>query len=261
MQMPSHLYKYRSLAIGKDQVNVKNILINSQIYFPKPEQLNDPFEFRFLLSFSLADEDTRKDFLLRGYQERYPDRSAFDAQTHVRSILEDWRNRSPADLDRELRSVLEKAVRSDLHVLSLSETRSDILSWSHYADSHKGICIEFKVTGDDSFFGRAQSVKYSSQFPRLDFFQSDEEEKLKKTALTKALNWSYEKEWRIVDFEKGDETRKFPMNLLTGVILGHAVSDECKEFILDCIRRRDEPISLYQAKLKSDTYGLEIVQL
>ncbi len=41
--------------------------------------------------------------------------------------------------------------------------------WSHYADSHKGICLEF----DTSFepFNKSRQVKYGNKIPIINFYK------------------------------------------------------------------------------------------
>ena len=38
----------------------------------------------------------------------------------------------------------------DIRICSLAKTYTDILMWSHYADSHKGFCIELEVNKDSN---------------------------------------------------------------------------------------------------------------
>ena len=41
---------------------------------------------------------------------------------------------------------LLRSEKNNIHICSLSKTYNSILMWSHYADSHKGCCIELEVT-------------------------------------------------------------------------------------------------------------------
>ncbi len=77
-------------------------------------------------------------------------------------------------------------------VISFTESVDNFLMWSHYADEHKGIAIEFDPTHE--FFNDLRKVEYSDErkksnkpFPYSldDYF------------FNKSNHWRYENEWRI----------------------------------------------------------------
>ncbi|MBY7943947.1 DUF2971 domain-containing protein [Vibrio fluvialis] len=84
-------------------------------------------------------------------------------------------------------------------ILSLSLTKKDILLWSHYADEHRGIAIEFN--GEHDFFSNTDDTISS----RVDYSKS---RKLEDNRLFDAINvgkffkkyssWRYEKEYRVL---------------------------------------------------------------
>ena len=69
--------------------------------------------------------------------------------------------------------------------------------WSHYADSHKGVCLEFSG-GPDSPFSKASPVTYQLQYPAGSIVATPRERLAELTSLTKALPWAYEEEWRML---------------------------------------------------------------
>jgi hypothetical protein len=115
----------------------------------------------------------------------------------------------------------------DYSVVSLSETNNNLLMWSHYADQHKGIVIEFdieqpifdqyktnKVLGavldeNDEYVdvineeqtksrqalntGKIQRVRYNSKRPDLDSYEN-----ILEHFLVKSEEWIYEKEHRVI---------------------------------------------------------------
>ena len=106
-----------------------------------------------------------------------------------------------------------------LHILSLTSSYQNKLIWSHYTDSHKGVCLTVKVpsnlafpicyTGkrvyDDSDIDqilanvkRNRTVKKNVDKP-FALLRSK-----KRYAYIKDQKWSYEKEYRIV-FDETDE--------------------------------------------------------
>lgn len=78
--------------------------------------------------------------------------------------------------------------------------------------------------------------------------------------LTKAQDWAYEKEWRIVDVD-GVGTQKYPSEALSGVILGCKMSPDNKKQVKEwCGARRLRP-TLYEAKEKEQEFGLDITPI
>ncbi|NRQ42541.1 DUF2971 domain-containing protein [Rheinheimera sp. YQF-2] len=112
----------------------------------------------------------------------------------------------------------------DYAVASLSETNNNLLMWSHYADQHQGIVIEFypnkplfdsyksfaKTKYDSNVEGEVideeetekrkiinagvvQRVRYSSMRPKLNKYET-----LLEHFLVKSEEWIYEKEHRVI---------------------------------------------------------------
>jgi hypothetical protein len=77
-------------------------------------------------------------------------------------------------------------------VLCLSEEKTDVLQWAHYADRHKGICLSFNVSGSQGKFGRVQYVTERFPFPGKPGVAF-----LWKLLSTKSKAWEYEREWRV----------------------------------------------------------------
>lgn len=105
-----------------------------------------------------------------------------------------------------------------LHILSLTNSFRSKLIWSHYTDSHKGVCLTVKVPNhlvypicystkwiyEDSNIDSiiAASKKVTKKSVDKDFSALGHN---KKIAYIKDKKWSYEKEYRIV-FDKTDES-------------------------------------------------------
>lgn len=108
-------------------------------------------------------------------------------------------------------------------ISSFTRTHDNALMWAHYADNHKGVCIEFdtalaNIASMDLLipiqFGSVIYVKrpyrpipgtvtpdeFTNQLPRLgdDRFAIDNYERLQRLLLTKPIAWSYEEEIRVV---------------------------------------------------------------
>ncbi|HEY1599306.1 MAG TPA: DUF2971 domain-containing protein, partial [Pirellulales bacterium] len=108
-------------------------------------------------------------------------------------------------------------------VCCFSELSDHLLMWSHYANGHLGLCMEFSNTialGQ----GALAAVKYRDCFPVLDADKilANADDALANVIdlwLIKAECWAYEKEWRILH-SKGDCPLNYPPESLTAVYLG-----------------------------------------
>jgi hypothetical protein len=57
-----------------------------------------------------------------------------------------------------------KMIPDRWRIYCLTPVPDSTLMWSHYADDHKGICLEFEV--DDMLFGFAREVTYHLEYPK-----------------------------------------------------------------------------------------------
>ncbi|MGN7510281.1 DUF2971 domain-containing protein [Aeromonas salmonicida] len=121
--------------------------------------------------------------------------------------------------DEEYISVY-KEISKNYGVVSLTETHRNVLMWSHYASSHRGLCIGYnsdffeKLDKIDPLYHaceplyKPQRVRYD--YKRFDINQINNEqtqfELLMQEMTTKSDEWMYEKEHRcIVPFSWADK--------------------------------------------------------
>lgn len=184
----SFLYKYKP--INKQTIQ---ILLNMKIYFPQSKEFNDPFDAKLLPS------DFASEMMEMGLCD-----------------------------DPELISQHDQYVKDRITgygIFCTSKKCNDILMWSHYADSHKGLCIGFNEKTSRYIYNDAplweEVVKYYDNHPFKDIykdlkdgraFNSPDEfinycdfsaELLKAALSVKHKSWSYENEVRIVSEEHG----------------------------------------------------------
>ena len=125
----------------------------------------------------------------------------------------------PFELRQIDRETEETNFIEGLHILCLTNSFRNKLMWSHYADSHKGVCLTVEIpslhiypvcdTGRriysdnniDDIINNAK--KGNKRNLRKDYSILSRE---KKIALIKDQNWNYEKEYRMV-FDHNDEQR------------------------------------------------------
>jgi hypothetical protein len=248
------LYKYRSLQ-GDAQANTVSLLRDDTVYYALPSQFNDPYECNFgwkrgsvadqaklyaafLRRFGLA--DTEWDARIRAYKELHGSTSA-----------------ERAEVDELMRKTAREIV--DLvGVFCLSEVNNDILMWSHYADCHKGVCIEFSMPLGSAPEEVMSQVNYRDEFPTLDLYEREKLEIVRPCFLTKARHWHYEKEWRAIR-TAGAGTEKVPRKAITGVILGCKISMAHEKLVRELAANHHPPLNIYRTRQLPDRYALEVV--
>lgn len=250
-----HLYKFRSLA-GSAERYVQRILQNQELYFAKPTEFNDPFDC--LPVISLQSTPTEFEAYLDGFfQRRMPHISRKERRARVKEIVKgNSKNPKWREMTDALTTSMKEAV-NEAGIFSMAATCEHVLMWSHYADSHKGVCLRFRAKASTPFFGRAQPVTYQETRPVINLITDTPAEQAGKALLTKADFWSYEEEWRIVEHESGPGIHVFPSGLLDGVIFGARVTKRDRERILEWIKGNTQ-IELFDAEISKDKFRVTI---
>lgn len=248
-----YLYKY-----GTINEYSECLFTTPYVWFSPPLQLNDPFECRPYFTFE-DNRDQSIEILKRGLRRRNPVSGSDHITAQAVSIYLEGRLRDPERLE-ELRKDLLQHLANNIGLYCLSSKPDDILMWSHYGSGHSGFCLKFEATANTPFFGRAQQVQYSEDFPSIDCFNTSIDKQIDFVFLTKFQGWSYEREWRIIDHDSGPGLKEYPSELLTGVIFGIKMPAEDKIKIRDWINRGGRHVSFYQAVLNEKKFAIEIQQ-
>ncbi|SDH94299.1 DUF2971 domain-containing protein [Lutimaribacter saemankumensis] len=245
---------------------IEKAVLENKIFFSPVANLNDPFEARPVYkedsvaqvqeylkkwertfgkgttitggnAYELAKENGLSGFDLAVNAEKNSGYSAEYAKfliSKAKAILEDSRNWTS--------------------VTSFTLGWSSPLFWAHYANSHNGVCLEYKVDPESMLQGRLRlvPVTYSEERPVVSTIEllkragagtggrakelitpQDLGETVTKLALTKPAEWSYEQEFRLVD-TKGSNARTYqavPSLAVNRIYIGTNVASETREKI------------------------------
>ncbi len=145
-------------------------------------------------------------------------------------------------------------------ICCFSERWDAILMWSHYADKHRGICLGYNardLIGKAGYvFGKIRPEKSS---PSLDFkkmsHDAGQDEFIPNYIFTKAADWAYEKEWRLVIFDKGGQLIESPMRLQT-VIFGIRTAPDDEQNIKKLL---NHGVSFQRVKRDGQRFKLKLV--
>ncbi len=137
------------------------------------------------------------------------------------------------------------------------------LMWSHYADSHRGFCIEydFSELTDQPNTYLPLPIYYTNNRPTIPWkaaFENTPDNISEATAqimlglLTKDNAWEYENEWRILIPSTNDTEFKMPK--ISCVYLGVAISEDNRQKILKIAKEKQIPVK--QMKVDRGIYEL-----
>jgi hypothetical protein len=129
-----------------------------------------------------------------------------------------------------------------MKICSFSERNDSIVMWGHYADSHKGFCMEYATSDLDDFRRHALfPVIYSDEL--FDATRHVVRSMAGGTfnnlygmlaASRKSVDWSYEKEWRLIlPWGESYADRNFAMPRPSAIYLGSRISSAHRQQLLE----------------------------
>lgn len=238
--IPKHFYKYKNFIVqnnegffvDKTDLNrIIDIIKNNRIFLPTSEELNDVFEC----------PNINIDLAVAG-----------------------------SSISRAMRKhhqIVKNAI-SQFKILSLSDSGVNPVLWAHYANKYYGICLIFEDKGS---FNGAIKVQYKSI--KIDTipeeYLNDLDDKIEEYIKNKQVDWSYEREYRIIKkCETPEETdyMNFCKEEFIGIVFGHKLIDmyniglyknELDE-LFKSIEKYNSSIKLYKTYI-SETEGKVIL--
>jgi len=249
--IPKVLYKYRN---WNDPYHRK-ILEENEIFFPSAQKFNDPFDSTFRFRF-------------KSNKDLYDSFCKFDPSMNCRkkAELKDKLKNNP-NLYKQL---LEQYPMQDFcnhGIFTLSETKDNIIMWSHYSDSHQGFCVGFDIQKLKEYIdlkgypNDRNMIKYKKNYPFFNPLDQNNSEEIIRLLYIKSKNWKYEKEYRIILGNKKNEVIKIGDNIIVEVILGYSISPNHREEIIHTLKSKNQKIKLYQAVLDENKFGLKFQKL
>ena len=129
------------------------------------------------------------------------------------------------------------------------------LMWAHYANSHKGICIKYKLSStlikrDNKITGLFASVEY----PEVPFnIESENHFEFNECFLIKQAEWKYENEVRLIYFnaDNSDNFQTLKLegdNKIEAIYFGYRCSQTEKDTIKNILKNNSE-IRFFQMKI------------
>ena len=281
--MPEKLYRYRPLGKSESQLAWLKIAIeNEELYCSKARDFNDPFDAHSILP--------SKDY--HTYYDRKKVEALENIIKIFKSVIfdENEANSSFENTDLEelknftVNDYMEKDIMeiNDIfneklefaRIACFSETSTNMPMWWHYSNERNGVCIEFdtkKLSEDMSnhIFPVVYSdkkidvvkllLKYVTKCAKKKITQNDfdfiSSVLICLPAMQKHEDWSYEKEWRYLDFINDHENNGISANFIkpSKIILGDKIGSSDESELIKISAKHDIPI----CKITITNHGLE----
>ena len=282
-----HFYKYVTADAAL------KILTNRTLKYSSPLLFNDPFDIQFDLHFGY-DRDAVISAARDRYWAIYTKQCSFEPKNDAGEAMGLLRDKLPgmtrAEFEENLSGLVDESLNAgeahlprfhaefrdhmrDIKVLCLSEKSDNLLMWSHYADCHKGVVLRFSCIPElDSVWGAAEKVRYQQEMPRLisqdemvltltGEFDLSEQHLLNKVVLTKAADWSYEAEWRVVlhmtDPEVDAKFIRFAPEELSAIYFGCRTTNDTRSQISTVAMALNPKLELYRAFKSATDFAIE----
>lgn len=255
--MKLNLYKYLAYDDG-----AKALINNGTLKYSHFSEFNDPFDctVSYDVEDSLEYYKSRKDLI---------------------KAVGDKLNYSPAERIQKkpqlLKNVEKSIINGDFHrglldpigICCLSKVADSILMWSHYANHHKGVVVEFDTFQDKytelhdvekTLLG--YPIVYQGQMPKISARNGqDGFSAVQSTILTKSLSWKYENEVRVLSTHLGPGIHSFDHSLISRIIAGVKMPS-CD--YLDLVERvtkinADKGLSIQVVKAKMSKENYEVI--
>lgn len=182
---PAFLYKYYS-----DKLEKFDLVKEQKMWYSAPCNFNDVFD---------CDISIDETGIFNSALQMVPDKRGVRPGSQMWHQLKQIMNKEI----RSLRSSFEH-MKMTTGISCLSESYDSLLMWAHYANNHKGMCIEYELMeiNKQLSFSPVPVVysdkKVSFNSINQDTVEADSVRVFIESLTSKSLEWSYEKEWRII---------------------------------------------------------------
>lgn len=233
LEYKGRLYKYLNKQSARLTLN------NSTLFLQSPNNFNDPYDcYEGLIHFPDSKQHTinlmhKKLDNLSKYQKK---------------IIEEKIINGEMDTDKQFSEFLLE-IKNEIGVTCFSKNFDNILMWSHYAEKHSSICLGFEINlATNDYF--AVPVDYVKKFKKANYGKEGVT-MLKKWLFTKAHDWKYEEEVRLISFEKSGVI-SFKKKALKEIIFGANIKKEFKEEISKIIKEKKYNVTMSEMRMNEN---------
>lgn len=262
--LPDKLYKYRSFS-----VRTLRWITDAEVFYSPPREFNDPLDCDPTIDIDVNRSAMERLFytMLCEKDTEAKAKSKIARLRYNATEIGDWAK--PGEAQEYLKRMLAAGIKEELDrelgsvgVLSLSATWASAAMWSHYADEHRGVCIEYDTR--DQNHPRLDSVSYTA--PRAITTSDLIEWKIRGSGTARKIvcdtyfyaksnEWKYEREWRDIGDTPGVASTPFRMTaILFGLRCDNAVITSMVKLL-----NENQDIKLWKIQPREESFKLRRV--
>jgi hypothetical protein len=285
--LPNLLYKYR-----QDCKYSRDCLLSDKVWLSSPEAYNDPYDCAVKFTDGIIQYSLERAFAetllahpmcaLLNANDALSVRSSSSPLRTLAKLRAGLKPPTNGDDPEQMAEFLTvhvmpkyvadiscffRSAQNAVKLCSFCEIADSMLMWCHYADDHKGFCIEYEVgalPAGDPFVHKLFPVIYSDKLFDFTRYVGDLVANPRSQlnlgfpllgVLHKDICWNYEKEWRFVFFPGAivpDHLVSAPR--ARAVILGRKMSDSNRGEVVAICRKKG--IEVRQSITDSDSFLL-----
>jgi hypothetical protein len=254
-QLSRFLYKYRGFSGEHDEQNLRDMIVHSVLRLTSPATFNDPYEmFVHIVVEGTADQRLQRFSQIVAQQgtTMQPD----ERDEMVRRLMGTPDGEHAARCQESIAGIRRRS-----GVFCFAGDPRSVLMWSHYAEHHHGVCLQFERMKDFPTLGHAVRVDYREDLPVVNWIVGFYED-VKHILLAKHPCWAYEGERRITSIDNADRYVQLRPDALTGIIFGCRIERPQMDLIDKLLADRKAlgapPVKTYLAEQHKTQYRLVI---
>lgn len=256
-QLSRFLYKYRGFSGEYAEQNLRDMIVHSVLRLSAPATFNDPFEMFVHIVVEGSPEERLHRFT-QLVEEQAPSLLPEEQAAMVRNLLQ----RPDAEHAERCQQSLV-GIRKTSGVFCFAGDARSTLMWSHYAENHHGVCLQFERMKDFSTLGHAVRVDYRDDLPVVNWIVGFRDG-VGQILLAKHPCWDYECERRITSPDNANRYVQLRPDALTGVIFGCRIRPRGIEIVDQLLAERARlglpRVRTYLAEQHKTKYRLVIRQ-
>jgi len=238
---------------------LRKLFVDGKLYHPRPSQFNDPFECRPNFRWPETAEEIKgiRNHLIKVAMRNGKSRKEAEYFIIKSMAKEDF-------VEDAIYGAVSSAL-GEIRICSFTSSKDNLLFWAHYADSHRGFCVEYNSSILP--ISCAFKVDYSNKYPEVTYPVPNDVRGLK-PVLIKSSEWAYEGEFRTIFVPEAgqqpanDGTARFLSgNELINVYFGALMEEDHKKLVLRLLELGPFNPGVWQAKLSKRDFELQFVPI
>jgi len=261
--LPRKLYKYCYFG-----VNALRLLSEAESFYANPRSFNDPLDCNPTVQIDTDRASLEKLCYRMLAAARGKEKALQEIRNHQYTSTQYGDYKTEPKVERyyvrgigsQIKDLLDAEMAS-WGVLSMAERWDCPLMWSHYADEHRGLCIEYDLTNHACshikpvHYNRPRSIKTTELMEWKRHNSAEAQRAILDTYFfSKAPQWRYEKEWRDISQIHGARSAPFR---ITGVYFGLRCDAAIQTSIVKLFANSTLPIAFYDLYPLEDSFRLK----